>query len=372
MKKVVSIVLAVVLCVPTILLADGMDRIRRVNTPCRGVDSEDVKVSRSAITMCGNLAVLEATALYHPDLGTRFHAVKRLKDKNILEKVRALVEKIKPKTAFDKKMKPHLLKLLEQKIGKKKAVKKEAPISVADIRKMTDIGQLSKIFNGSQSFEVRLAAVKRVVDIFSFIDCVAPDKCDATEAEKSRENLEKIRAVVIKAIPLIEKLKAIEGKEELLAELRKMEVQLSPEPGEEAYIDRELLLEEVNKLRAENNLDPIEGYDERLDAAALGWAKMHFEKQLPALTHKRKGSTPKKRVLASGFQTDGAGENLARPIMSNARVVFTDWLSSESHRENMLDGDWTKMGVACVYAPYAKGGLTEYVCAQVFAMPETE
>lgn len=57
------------------------------------------------------------------------------------------------------------------------------------------------------------------------------------------------------------------------------------------------------------------------------------------------GKTPWYFVRNSGYQYDKAGENLAKNYYESSAVVAA-WLNSSSHRQNMLDKDYTEAGFA--------------------------
>jgi uncharacterized protein YkwD len=42
------------------------------------------------------------------------------------------------------------------------------------------------------------------------------------------------------------------------------------------------------------------------------------------------------------------GENIAKG-QTSAQQVFESWMASDGHKKNILDADFTKMGIACYY-----------------------
>jgi len=53
-------------------------------------------------------------------------------------------------------------------------------------------------------------------------------------------------------------------------------------------------------------------------------------------------------ITDMGYRSKYRGENLARGQASPQQVV-DDWMDSTGHRENILDADFTHIGVACYY-----------------------
>ena len=66
--------------------------------------------------------------------------------------------------------------------------------------------------------------------------------------------------------------------------------------------------------------------------------------------------------VLTGCDVSVAGENLSRATVPPEDVVDT-WMGSAGHRANILDPDFTQLGVACV----ADGDAA--LCSQVFLGP---
>ena len=103
------------------------------------------------------------------------------------------------------------------------------------------------------------------------------------------------------------------------------------------------LLDLTNAERAKNNL-PTLSYNEKLEQAAQAKAKDMFEKNYWS-HYGPSGETPWEFILASGYQYEYAGENLAKNFLFSDGVVQA-WMDSETHRENLLRKEYTDVGFA--------------------------
>lgn len=124
-----------------------------------------------------------------------------------------------------------------------------------------------------------------------------------------------------------------------------------------------MVLEEVNRIRTEAGL-PRLSVDLRLVAAAMVQAK-DIAAGAPVGHVGRDGSLPEQRVEREGYAWSRVGENVAAGIPS-AREVMADWMGSEHHRENILAGGFTNIGIAFLDKRSSAFG-TYWV--QVFATP---
>ena len=105
------------------------------------------------------------------------------------------------------------------------------------------------------------------------------------------------------------------------------------------------LLELTNVERAQNNL-PALTRNEKLEKAAQAKAQDMFEKNYWS-HYGPSGETPWEFILASGYQYEYAGENLAKNFLFSDGVVQA-WMDSETHRENLLRPEYTDVGFAVV------------------------
>ncbi|MCW2961728.1 MAG: transrane protein [Thermoleophilia bacterium] len=105
----------------------------------------------------------------------------------------------------------------------------------------------------------------------------------------------------------------------------------------------------VNKERAKEGLKPL-AYSGMLDSAA----EAHNEQQVAVgvMAHEGLGdSDPGQRIRSAGFDK-AWGENVATGQTTPEQVV-AEWMASPGHRRNIMDADFTKLGVS--YAAAANG-----------------
>jgi uncharacterized protein YkwD len=77
------------------------------------------------------------------------------------------------------------------------------------------------------------------------------------------------------------------------------------------------------------------------------------------------GSTPGERATRAGYDWRTVGENIASG-QRTAEQVVASWLQSPGHCANLMDADFTEMGVASAVAP---GGKAAIYWVQLFAAP---
>jgi len=77
------------------------------------------------------------------------------------------------------------------------------------------------------------------------------------------------------------------------------------------------------------------------------------------------GSTPGARATRAGYGWRAVGENIAFG-QRTAEQVVASWLNSPGHCANLMDADFTEMGVASAVAP---GGKATIYWVQLFAAP---
>ena len=80
----------------------------------------------------------------------------------------------------------------------------------------------------------------------------------------------------------------------------------------------------------------------------------------------RDGSTPAARVTRAGYRWRVAGENIAAGQPS-AEIVVAGWLRSPRHCANIMDPDFTELGVSHAVEPRGSGRI---FWVQVFASPQ--
>lgn len=125
--------------------------------------------------------------------------------------------------------------------------------------------------------------------------------------------------------------------------LRNIASQTSNVLGFATDISPDRVIELTNAQRQSSGLGSLT-YDSQLTSAALAKAQdmiaqgywSHFGPS---------GETPWTFILNAGYQYEYAGENLAKNFMDSGSVVNA-WMNSESHRANILNGNYKDIGVA--------------------------
>ncbi|MFH1827230.1 MAG: CAP domain-containing protein [bacterium] len=101
----------------------------------------------------------------------------------------------------------------------------------------------------------------------------------------------------------------------------------------------------TNEKRAQNNL-PLLIYNEQLAKAAEDKAKDMFANNYWA-HFSPTGKSPWDFITSEGYKYEYAGENLAKNFLFSDKVVDA-WMTSPSHRENILRKDFSEVGFARV------------------------
>ena len=100
------------------------------------------------------------------------------------------------------------------------------------------------------------------------------------------------------------------------------------------------VIELVNSYRAEHGISPV-----KYDAAATCAAQTRAREIVSVFSHTRPDG---KRCFTAldecGANYQGAGENIAMG-QTTAKEVMNDWMNSAGHRENILNENFTKIGV---------------------------
>ena len=126
----------------------------------------------------------------------------------------------------------------------------------------------------------------------------------------------------------------------------------------------------TNARRAAAGVGPV-----TMHAGLIKPAKAHAEDQVGArcaqgyLTHVgTDGSRIGDRIERAGWWVNGGGENLACGHVTAEQVV-QGWMDSPGHRENLLNPNWTHIGVYAINyenEPGPQNGWIGYYWAQVF------
>ena len=136
----------------------------------------------------------------------------------------------------------------------------------------------------------------------------------------------------------------------------------SPDQNSTNYDQK--ILQLVNQERTEAGLDPL-AIDNQLDRAA----ELHTDEMVQAdrMSHQLPGEAGLgDRVSATGFDWTRLGENVAAGHTTPEAVVDA-WMNSPGHRRNILNADFTSLGVGYEEASDNISGDTDVYWTQVFA-----
>jgi serralysin len=119
-----------------------------------------------------------------------------------------------------------------------------------------------------------------------------------------------------------------------------------------AFITR--VLELTNEFRAQNGLSALK-LNEELNAAALGHSADMANQDYFAHIGKN-GSEPWDRAKIVGYEARTMGENIAAGYTTPEAVV-EGWKNSPGHRKNMLNSNFTELGVGYFYLANDTGSV---------------
>lgn len=125
--------------------------------------------------------------------------------------------------------------------------------------------------------------------------------------------------------------------------------------------DEQAVLDDTNAERKKAGLDPLT-VDAKLLAAARGHAANMAKTD--RLDHTLDGLTAADRVKAAGYEFSRTGENIAWN-QKTPKAAVAGWMQSAGHKENLLNTDFTQIGVAA-----AKNAKGEPYWVQVFGTPK--
>ena len=127
------------------------------------------------------------------------------------------------------------------------------------------------------------------------------------------------------------------------------------------------VLEIVNEERAQAGCGPVV-LQEQLTAAAQGHSEDMALNDYFDHTSKD-GRSPWQRIQATGYQYSAAGENIAAGY-STPESVMDGWMNSDGHRKNILNCNFTEMGLGYYYLANDLGEYRyRHYWTQVFARP---
>lgn len=120
----------------------------------------------------------------------------------------------------------------------------------------------------------------------------------------------------------------------------------------------------VNRVRSRSGLAPLQ-LNAQLTQAATAHAQDMAQHNFVGHTGSN-GSSMQERVDATGYSWGALGENVAAG-QATPQEVMRSWMGSEGHRQNILNPDFTEIGVAYQENPSAE---MTYYWVQVFAKPQ--
>ncbi|TYZ24756.1 CAP domain-containing protein [Selenomonas ruminis] len=112
-------------------------------------------------------------------------------------------------------------------------------------------------------------------------------------------------------------------------------------PASAANLDSEIL-HYVNAVRISAGVAPMT-LDNELTAASV----VRAEESMVRFAHQRPDGREVKSVLENSASYSWFGENLAVSKSDDAEAIVRAWMNSPTHRANLLNRHYTKMGVSC-------------------------
>lgn len=134
--------------------------------------------------------------------------------------------------------------------------------------------------------------------------------------------------------------------------------------GYASNINVQDVLQDTNQEREKLGLEPLV-LNEELNQAALTKAQDMFNEQYWAHVSPD-GKEPWDFIKGAGYVYKYAGENLARDFDNSGEMVVA-WMNSPTHRENIINPNFTQMGLAVVNGKLK--GFNTTLVVQMFASP---
>ncbi|QMT33354.1 CAP domain-containing protein [Conchiformibius steedae DSM 2580] len=130
-----------------------------------------------------------------------------------------------------------------------------------------------------------------------------------------------------------------------------------PAAAQKAEIDKAVA--NTNKLRAEKGLPALQ-YDPNLSA----YAQKRAEEIVKLFKHTR----PDGESWSTGVKGGYSGENIAAGSATADKTVLDQWRNSSGHYANMINSNYTRIGIGLVYVPNSEHG---YYWVQIFGSDST-
>ncbi len=119
------------------------------------------------------------------------------------------------------------------------------------------------------------------------------------------------------------------------------------------------ILGQINGLRAAHGIKPL-ALNAQLLTSATGhsqylannpWHDAHVEAD---------GSTPRSRILATGYPASATGENVYGGGLATAAIAFNWWVASPVHLEGMVNAGFSEVGIGIASGPYGHFFTTDF------------
>lgn len=138
------------------------------------------------------------------------------------------------------------------------------------------------------------------------------------------------------------------------------------QPDRAENLDPSEILKLTNEYRKADNL-PLLNFNSLLNKAADKkvsemFDQQYFEHNSPS------GQTPAELVTSVGYKYKVAGENLALGNFKNEKDLVDAWMNSPGHRANILNKDYTEIGIAVGLDVFEDRGQT-WLAVQEFGRP---
>ena len=153
--------------------------------------------------------------------------------------------------------------------------------------------------------------------------------------------------------------------EEIKKEISTPEPLRSEENAPSAFLTIEGTISWTNNHRAQESIGTLE-QNEKLNASAKAklddmFENQYFEHESPS------GRSVDDLVTEQGYEYRTVGENLALGNFENDRILVQAWMDSPGHRANILNENFTEIGVAVGRGVFE--GKTTWLAVQHFAKP---
>jgi len=153
------------------------------------------------------------------------------------------------------------------------------------------------------------------------------------------------------------------GYKHILCSLLLVGIFYFPTSVKASSLDTDKLIDLTNTLRTQNSL-PYLQYNEKLALAAR--AKAEAIMQSGQFAHDFENKKFSSWIKETNYEYSHVGENLAIDF-TDSQSVIDAWLASPEHRKNILNPDFTEIGIAVLSGKFQ--GENTYLVVQIFGHP---